>query len=42
VAQSPAYPMEFMLNLYVLPGAPPQAKSARFIIDYIRGYERSA
>lgn len=42
VAQSPAYPMELMLNLYVLPGAPPQAKSATFTIDYFRGYERSA
>lgn len=40
VAQSPSYPMQFMLNLYVLPGAPPEAKSATFTIDYVRGFER--
>lgn len=42
VAQSPAYPMQFLLNIYELPGiqAPPRASPATFTIDWFRGWRR--
>jgi hypothetical protein len=41
VHQSPAYPMQFMLGLYELPGFPRagDAYPKRFVIDYFRGYQ---
>lgn len=42
IGQSPAYPLQFMLNIYDLPGTPPTPPSSypkRFIIDYVRGYQ---
>lgn len=42
IAQSPAYPMQFMLNIYELPGAaPPRDRPATFTIDYLRGWRRA-
>lgn len=40
IHQSPDYPMQFMLNIYELPGepSPPAAYPKRFVIDYVRGY----
>ena len=42
VAQAPDYPMQLMLNIYELPGAPTPARGrpATFTIDYVRGYSR--
>jgi hypothetical protein len=39
--QSPAYPMQFMLNIYELPGHETQHDQypKQFIIDYVRGYQ---
>ncbi len=42
VAQSPAYPMQFMLNVYAFPASAPGAaprKMPRFTIDYFRAYQ---
>lgn len=41
IAQSPAYPMQFMLGIYELPGFvyQPEAYRKRFVIDYFRGYQ---
>lgn len=43
VAQSPGYPMQFLLNIYELPGiaAPQRERPATFTIDYFRGYRRT-
>ena len=41
IRQSPAYPMQFMLNVYALPSATPSAAARelpRFTIDYFRAY----
>jgi hypothetical protein len=44
VGQSPAYPMQVMLNIYQLPdiAAPLRERPATFTIDYFRGYRRAA
>ena len=44
VRQSPAYRMQFLLNIYELPGieAPPRETPATFTIDWFRGWRRSA
>ena len=44
IAQSPAYPMQFMLGLYELPGAKSQPGDypKRFVVDYFRGYQPEA
>jgi hypothetical protein len=41
IHQSPAYPMQFMLGIYELPGAPtcPEDYPLQFVIDYFRGYQ---
>lgn len=41
VMQSPAYPMQFMLNIYDLPVANKHTADypRRFVIDYVRGYQ---
>lgn len=39
IAQSPAYPMQFMLNVYELPGAPAGAPPPRFDVDWFRAYQ---
>jgi hypothetical protein len=43
VAQSPAYPMQFMLGIYEFPGDGPPAQPSlpypkQFVVDYFRGY----
>ena len=41
IAQSPAYRMQFMLNIYELPGARTvRNEPATLTIDYLRGYRR--
>jgi hypothetical protein len=43
LAQSPNYPMQFMLGIYELPGTEENAVyPKRFVIDYFRGYQRKA
>jgi len=40
IAQSPAYPMQFMLNIYELPGAGAPARfQPTFTVDYFRAYQ---
>ncbi len=40
IAQSPAYPMQFMLNLYELPGAgEPAGFQPSFVVDYFRAWQ---
>ena len=40
IDQSPAYPMQFMLSLYELPGVDADAAYPKeFVVDYIRGYQ---
>ncbi|MBW4438250.1 MAG: glycoside hydrolase family 16 protein [Pleurocapsa minor GSE-CHR-MK-17-07R] len=41
IRQSPAYPMQFMLGLYELPGAAHDSAAypKRFVVDYFRGYQ---
>jgi Glycosyl hydrolases family 16 len=42
IAQSPNYPMQFMLNIYELPSSQPVARNfypKEFEIDYVRGYK---
>lgn len=41
IKQSPAYPMQFMLGIYELPGknGPETGYPRQFTIDYIRGYQ---
>lgn len=41
IEQSPAYPMQFMLNIYELPHAEPTPADypKRFVVDYVRGYQ---
>lgn len=41
IQQSPAYPMQFMLGLYELPGvvSPPAPYPKQFVIDYFRAYQ---
>jgi beta-glucanase (GH16 family) len=41
VGQSPAYPMQLMLDIYDFPPAPGEARTAypkEFVVDYVRGY----
>jgi hypothetical protein len=42
VGQSPAYPMQLMLNIYEFPAGPGVAEGAsypkEFVVDYVRGY----
>jgi beta-glucanase (GH16 family) len=43
VGQSPAYPMQLMLNIYEFPddsgfGSPASAYPKEFTVDYVRGY----
>jgi hypothetical protein len=39
IAQSPGYPMQFMLNVYQLPGEPAGFRPT-FTVDYFRAYQR--
>ena len=39
IAQSPAYPMQFMLDVYVLPDAEPAAFLPSLSIDYVRAWQ---
>jgi hypothetical protein len=41
IQQSPAYPMQFMLNIYELPreDSPGAVYPKQFVIDYFRGYQ---
>jgi hypothetical protein len=41
ISQSPAYPMQFMLSIYELPGEDTHRDEypRRFTIDYVRGYQ---
>lgn len=46
VAQSPAYPMQLMLNVYELadgaePSSPPERYPKEFLVDWVRGWRRS-
>lgn len=40
IAQSPAYPMQFMLNLYQLPGMEPAGFQPSFTVDYLRAWQK--
>jgi hypothetical protein len=42
VGQSPSYPMQFMLNVYELPGDGETSYPRVFTVDYVRGYRASA
>ncbi len=46
VGQSPAYPMQFMLDVYAFPAedgsAPPGPYPKELVVDWFRGYRRSA
>ena len=44
VRQSPAYPMQLMLNIYEFPApdAPARPYPKEFVVDYVRGYRRSS
>lgn len=40
IHQSPAYPMQFMLSIYELPGAQEAGSYPKeFVVDYVRGYQ---
>lgn len=45
VAQSPAYPMQLMLNVYAFPapdgGPPPGPWPKDFVVEHVRGYRRA-
>lgn len=40
IHQSPAYPMQFMLNIYEFPNSNEQVYPKRLVIDYFRGYRK--
>ncbi|HEX9925630.1 MAG TPA: glycoside hydrolase family 16 protein [Anaerolineae bacterium] len=43
INQSPAYPMQFMLAIYELPGADVNAAYPKeFVVGYVRGYQPEA
>jgi beta-glucanase (GH16 family) len=46
VAQSPGYPMQFMLDIYEFPDdgqstQPAHPYPKQFVVDYVRGYRRT-